>query len=530
MNLRLNREQNCTSKKGQGHRGAVPYARERIFMKRIVNSQEMKALDRNTIEHHQIPSLVLMERAALAVVQELQSFDLTNTLVVCGSGNNGGDGIAVARILHLAGQLTDQKVSVFFAGNPDHMSDDCRKQTIIARSYGVTFVNNPIYSEYTTIVDAIFGVGLSRTVEGSYKTVIEKINSAGKTVVAVDIPSGINADDGAIMGCAVKADLTVTFAFAKVGHLLFPGKAYTGHLKVHDIGIYDQGYENFSEERFLFEKEDLRLIPLRKADGNKGTFGKVLIVAGSEGMAGAAILCGKAAMRSGCGMVKIITHESNRLIIQQTLPESMLGTYTTWEDALDELKKGLAWATVAAVGPGIGVNPISEKMVSHFIENGEIPLVLDADALNILSRTPDLLYQKKSSCFLTPHIGEMSRLTGQTIQEIKEHLIDTAKCFSQKYKVHCVLKDAVTCTAVPENKIYLNHFGNSGMATAGSGDVLTGILAGLLGVHTPEEYCGALGVLIHSLAGDGAKEKYGESFLTASDLIEELQYMRLGER
>lgn len=206
-------------------------------MKRIVNSSEMKALDKNTIEHHEIPSMVLMERAALSVVEELKQpeFDLTNTLVVCGGGNNGGDGIAIARLLHLAGK----KVSVCQLGNPERMSDDCRMQTMIASSYGVTFVNNPIYSEYTTIVDAIFGVGLSRIIEGKYKDAIEQMNQSGSKVLAVDIPSGINADNGQMMGCAVQADVTVTFAYPKVGHCLYPGKSYCGNLYVKDIGIYD---------------------------------------------------------------------------------------------------------------------------------------------------------------------------------------------------------------------------------------------------------------------------------------------------
>ncbi len=486
----------------------------------------MRALDHNTIKKHNIPSLVLMERAALAVFEQLQSYDLTNTLVVCGSGNNGGDGIAIARLLHLAGQ----KVSIFQLGNPNHQSDDCRNQTISALSYGVTFVNNPVYSEYTTIVDAIFGVGLSRMVEGKYKAVIEAINQCEVPVVAVDIPSGINADDGAVMGCAIRADATVTFAFAKTGHLLYPGREYTGRLIICDIGIYENGYEDFEIGKFVFEKSDLRFIPRRRTDGNKGTFGKVLIIAGSKGMAGAALLCSRAAMRSGCGMVKIITHESNRIIMQQSIPEAMISTYTTWEEAITELEKGLAWATVVAAGPGIGVNDISEKMISYLIRNCSLPLVLDADALNVLSSHLDLLKEKKAQCIITPHLGEMSRLTGRSIKEIKGNFIDTAKAFSEKYQICCVLKDAVTCVATADHKIFLNCLGNSGMATAGSGDVLTGIIASLVAQNTPIDYCGALGTFIHGLAGDAAKEKCGEAFLMAEDLIKELQYLRLGER
>lgn len=494
-------------------------------MKRIVNSKEMKFLDHNTIEYHGIPSMVLMERAAVALFEELQSFDLTNTLVVCGSGNNGGDGIAVARILHLSGK----KVTICQLGNLERMSDDCRKQTTIAQSYGVPFVNNPIYSEYTTIVDAIFGVGLSRNVEGKYRDAIEEINRSTAKVLAVDISSGINADNGQILGCAVQADKTVTFAYAKVGHCLYPGKSYSGIVSVHDIGIYDYGYDRFDYHRYHLEKEDLELIPKRCADGNKGSFGKVLVIAGCEGMAGAAILCARAVMRTGAGMVKIVTHESNRAIIQQTIPEAMLGTYLTTKEAIEELEKGLSWANIVVCGCGLGISTISEEIVSYLIRTSILPLVLDADGLNIISEHMEWLEKLKSICIVTPHLGEMSRLTGLSIKNMKENLIQTALEFSRKYKVHCVLKDAVSCITTPEQVVYLNASGNSGMATAGSGDVLAGVLAALLAVKTPVEYVGALGTYIHGLAGDKVKETFGEAYLMASDLINELKHMRLGE-
>lgn len=503
-------------------------------MKRIVNSKEMKSLDFNTIEHHGIPSMVLMERASLAVFEELQTFDLRNTLVVCGAGNNGGDGIAVARLLHLSGR----KVSVCQLGNTDRMSDDCRKQTTSAQSYGVPFVNNPIYSEYTTIVDAIFGVGLSRNIEGKYRDAIEEINKSTAKVMAVDIPSGINADNGQILGCAVRADKTVTFAYKKVGHCLYPGKMYSGELIVSDIGIYEPlKHKECSQEqnklellnnRYYLEKDDLQLIPKRHPDGNKGTFGKVLVIAGSEGMAGAAILCARAVMRSGAGMVKILTHESNRVIIQQSIPEAMVGTYLLKEDAIEELEKGLFWADVVVCGCGLGTSTISVEIVSHLMRMCTLPLVLDADGLNIISTHMELLEQMKNTCIVTPHLGEMSRLTGLFIKDIKENLIDTALDFSRKYNVHCVLKDAVSCITTPNQMVYLNVSGNCGMATAGSGDVLAGVLAALLAVKTPVEYVGALGAYIHGLAGDRVKENYSEAFLMAGDLINELKSMRLG--
>lgn len=519
-------------------------------MNRVVNSAQMKAFDKNTIEYHGIPSLVLMERAALSVAEELEqgkypfgSFDLAHVLIVCGGGNNGGDGIAIARILHLAGK----KVSVCQLGDPKRMSEDCKSQEFIAKSYGVPFVNNPNYSEYTTIVDAVFGVGLSRTIEGKYKDAILNMNQSSAKVMAVDIPSGINADNGHILGCAVQADATVTFAYAKAGHLLYPGKQNTGILRVKDIGIYaDPGffvqenikisnckvsheneYQGFCYdmlEQYSMEKEDLSLIPKRNASGNKGTFGKVLIVAGSKGMAGAAVLCAHAAMRCGSGMAKVITHDSNRAVLQQAVPEVMTGTYEEVEDAIRELKKGLEWADVVVCGCGLGRDSLAEEIVSFIIHECTLPLVLDADALNIISEHMEWLDAVSTECIITPHLGEMSRLTKQNIDDIRNEMIKTAISFAKRYRLTCVLKDAATCTASSDGRVYFNTSGNSGMASAGSGDVLAGMIGGLLAVGTSEVYAGALGAYLHGLCGDKAKSCYGESYMMAGNIIESLAY------
>lgn len=503
-------------------------------MKRIVNSGEMKFLDQYTIEHHKVPSLVLMERAALAVCEHLDEFDLTKVLVVCGSGNNGGDGIAVARLLHLAGK----NAAVYLIGNEEHLSNECRIQKEIAESYNVPFINKPVYSEYTTIIDGIFGVGLTRSIEGKYREIIEAINASKAKVLAIDIPSGIHADHGQVMGCAVKADVTVTFAFGKIGHNLYPGMDYCGKCRICDIGIY--AYLNDSmyslENRYQMDEDDLRLIPVRKADGNKGTFGKVLIVAGSKGMAGAAILCARAVLRCGAGMVKIVTHESNRIIVQQCIPEAMTSTYESEEEAVRCLASGCSWADAAVCGCGLGMSLCSEEMMSYMVKHFHKPMVLDADGLNILSTHMEWLNEKKGERWiLTPHIGEMARLTGISIEEIKRDPLFIAKKFAEEHQVQCVLKDAVTCISVPDDDpelpctLYINRNGNSGMATAGSGDVLAGIVGGLLSVGTPFAYAGALGAYIHGRAGTLAKEKLGASYMNAGDLIQELQYLRLAE-
>lgn len=518
-------------------------------MKKIVTAKEMSSLDQNTIVHHKIDSLVLMERAALSVVRHLADYDLTHTLFVCGSGNNGGDGIAVARMLHLAGY----SVSVYFAGSYESRSDGCIRQMEIADSYHIRWINNPDYSEYTTIVDALFGVGLSRDITGKFAEIIHDINASNIPVVAVDIPSGISADDGKIMGCAIRADSTITFAYEKVGQLLLPGKSYCGKLFVEDIGIYDEkivselkydkcnkateydirhaAYESLcgGQRYYTIDKSDKSLIPIRDQNGNKGTFGKVLLIAGSPQMPGASVLCGRTIMRMGAGMLKMVIPYENREVIATTIPEAMLAVYRDEGEAVEQIKNSLNWADVIVIGPGLGVNACAEAMVSYVLCKSQLPLVLDADALNIISRHLEWLKDCTSQCILTPHMGEMSRLLHSEITQLQENRLVYLQRFAEQYQIQCVLKDSVTCVSLPNKTTYINQTGNCGMATAGSGDVLTGMIGGLLAVGTPWEYAGALGVWIHGTAGDHYSEKNGTAALMAGDLIEELSDLRIGE-
>lgn len=496
-------------------------------MKRVVTASLMKHLDKHTIETYGVPSMVLMERAALAVVEELQTWDVRRVLVVCGNGNNGGDGIAVARLLKCKGIC----VEIYQPAENGRKSQDCILQEKIARSYDVRWINNPEWSEYTTIVDAIFGVGLARTVEGAFADAIRRMNVAPANVLAVDIPSGIDTDTGQVLGVAVRAQATVTFAFAKPGHFLAAGAEYGGKILIRDIGIYEtEGKTAGDLDTYFVDEQDLIRIPKRPEGGNKGTFGKILLAAGSEGMAGAAYLSGLAAMRTGCGMVKIVTPEKNRAILQTLVPEAMLSGYQNEDEAVDALKRGLAWADTVGVGPGLGQGPISERMVQYLLENCTHPLVMDADALNLISKNKEWLDMKKCPVTITPHLGEMSRLCGISIEMIKADSLKMARDFASKYQLQCILKDARTCVALPDGTAYLNTTGNSGMATAGSGDVLCGILLGLLAQKTPYKYAGALAVWIHGKAGDQCSEQSGPGFLMAGDLIEELSSFRIGDR
>ena len=490
-------------------------------MKKIVSCSQMKNLDRHTIEVKKVPSLVLMERAALSVAEEMvkEPGRLQNTLVVCGMGNNGGDGAAIARILFLWGY----QVSLLFLGNPEHMSEETKRQKEICDSYGVPETNNPCWNEYTTIVDAVFGIGLSRNVQGVYQEMMEQINQSGAYIWAVDIPSGINGDTGAVMGMAVRADETVTFAFAKAGHYLYPGTSFCGKLHVKDIGIY---MEPDDRETYLHcpEISDFKCFPEREKDGNKGTFGKILIVAGSCNMAGAAYLSARAALLTGAGMVKIHTVEENRMILQQLLPEALLYTDSekNWEERKKMWQKNLDWADVVVVGPGIGQEQRARELTAFYLKNCRKPMVVDADALNIIAAEQHLKEFLGNHCILTPHMGEFSRLTGISISKLKENPVFYARRTARTLGAVCVAKDARTVTALADETIYLNLSGNDGMATAGSGDVLSGILGGLLGQYKAFAMVAPLGVYLHGLAGDEACRTVGKRCMTAADILQGL--------
>lgn len=492
-------------------------------MERIVDNLLMKKLDAYTIQKKGVPSLVLMERAALAVTEELKkNFILDSVLVVCGSGNNGGDGLAVARLLHLSGI----SVSVYLAGKKESFTEDTKIQWKIAENYGVSFVNKLKPDEYTTIVDAIFGVGLSREITGDYLKILQTLETSGKPVLAVDIPSGIQGSTGQVMGTALHARQTVTFAFPKTGLLLYPGADYAGIVTVCDIGIYEdpEVLETFSGPAlFRLTEEITSWMPRRDPWGNKGTFGKVLVVAGSKNMAGAAYFAGNACLKTGAGMVRIFTPQCNRIILQQLLPEAMLTTYEEDDDPGTLrclLQKAEEWADVIVAGPGLGQTPAGETLISSLLSGKQKPLVLDADGLNILAKHPEWLNNIQRPCILTPHVGEMARLSGYTTAQIKQEPFQCLHSFLETYPVTCILKDARTVTGTVDGTYYLNTRGNCGMATAGSGDVLAGIAGGLLAQGVPEERAAPLAVDLHARAGDRMAEEKGSFSLTASDLLD----------
>lgn len=496
-------------------------------MKYIVNSKQAKAVDTYTINEIGIPSLVLMERAAIAVVSEIEKriTDKDKVLCVCGVGNNGGDGIAVSRILQQRGY----DVSCQMIGNQEKSSRDNLEQRKIAEKIGVPFVNAENLQEYTIVVDAMFGIGLSREITGVFAQWIRKMNEMRAFVYAIDIPSGIHTDTGQIMGYAVKADVTITFGYRKLGNVFYPGTEYAGNVVVADIGFAKEYEKNFTH--YTYQREDIaKYMPKREAYSNKGTFGKVLVIAGSNNMAGACYLSAYAAYEMGAGLVKVITPKENRTIIQQLLPEAVLHTYDTEhiERQKNELIQDIKDARAIVVGPGMGINVSSENLLDWVFHETDVPTVIDADAIQILATRQreipkfdgkKLRWLLRKNMIITPHLKEMADLLGDRkhLVSMQNQQLDIREIASENENI-LVLKDARTLV-VQKEKCYINLSGNNGMATAGAGDVLTGIILGLLAQRVEPYIAATLGVYIHGIAGEEAANKKGAYSVTARDLV-----------
>lgn len=497
-------------------------------MRYLVSAAEMKRYDSNTTEKTGIPACVLMERAALGALDVIdrhfgeeaakKTENSGSVLIMAGMGNNGGDGLALARLL----AERQYNVEVWCVGERGKASTQWLQQEKILKNYPVRILQEPSCRSYDVLVDALFGVGLSREIIGEFALAVAQYNEIEGFKLALDLPSGIHSDSGKIMGCAARADLTVTFGFCKRGLVLYPGCQYAGKVKVAKIGISEISFYGEKPQIFAYDEGAEELLPKRKADGNKGTFGKILLVAGSRNMAGAAVLSARAAYRMGAGMVKVATPEENRVILQQAVPEALL---ETGEDLLESLKQ---WASVAAVGPGLGKNERAKRLFSQVIEECSLPLVVDADGLNLLAESPALLDSlgrqgaAGRKIVLTPHVGELSRLTGVSVSLLKSDLPEAGQKLAERIHGVVVAKDARTFICGENMPVCLNLTGNSGMATAGSGDVLTGMIAGLLGQGVGAYEAASVGVYLHGMAGDGAAARLGEHSCMAGDIVEEL--------
>lgn len=489
-------------------------------MKYLLNASQMKAADRHTTEQLHVPSLELMERAAAGCVTYMEEsrIDLTDVCVICGQGNNGGDGFAAARMLTEKGH----KVTAVLVGEEEHCTEETKEQMRRLKQAGGRITAEFEETGHSLVVDALFGVGLSRDIEGKYKELIEAMNRAEGFKLAVDIPSGICADNGCVMGTAFRADATVTFQERKLGLEMYPGRDYAGTVVTVDIGIDTSEVKKDSETAFTHEDREYRnLLPERPADSNKGTYGKVLIIAGSKGMSGAAYLNARAAYMAGAGLVQIYTSEDNRVILQTLLPEAIVKTYDFYDEV--ELLKLLSWADVVSVGSGIGTGDKSRKILRTVMENVEVPCVIDADGLNLIADHKRYLERLNHEQFIfTPHMKEMSRMTGVEIPELKARRMEILRQFVEEYGITCILKDARTVTMSKGEQPYVNLSGNSSMAKAGSGDVLAGVTAGLLAQRLNLTNAARLSTYLHGRAGDLAVRDKGSYSVMASDLIEYL--------
>lgn len=489
-------------------------------MRYLPGAAQAKAADTYTIEEIRIPSLVLMERAAYGTVQALEDRLKENSriLIVCGSGNNGGDGFAAARILLGRGHM----VHTVFVGKKESCTKETKRQMAIFRNCGGRIRKQIEYFEYDIVIDAVFGIGLSRRIEGPYAKHIRQMNELDGFKVAMDIPSGVNADTGEIMGIAFKADLTVSYGFEKMGMTFFPGCLYTGRVETLDIGITSRIFQKDKKVPFCYDKQDIGMMfPKRKGNTHKGSFGKLLLVAGSRGMAGAAYLSAKAAYASGAGLVQIYTHEDNRQILQSLIPQAIVSSYQEIDE--EQINQLCEWADAVAVGPGLGTEELSEQVMDQMLKYNRRPCVIDADGLNLLSRHEGWMKRSKISenkWVLTPHIKEMSRLTKKDVFDIQKDRKKIVETFASEHEVICVLKDAVTVASAKDERLYINTSGNASMAKAGSGDVLTGMIGAFLAQGMKEYFAATAGVYLHGLAGDDASERRGDYSVLSDDLID----------
>ncbi|MBQ9512849.1 MAG: NAD(P)H-hydrate dehydratase [Lachnospiraceae bacterium] len=532
-------------------------------MKYIVTAAEMKQMDEMTSSHFGLPVMVLMERAALAVAEAVKrklplskeaDARTPRVSVFAGSGNNGADAVAAGRLLLLEGY----RVRFILLSDKDNASELLIKQVGIAERYGAVMERfaelqtekEALFKEamYETdaVIDGLFGIGLKRNVEGQYADAVKYINACPRAhVVSVDMPSGIDTDTGEVLGCAVQADETVTFDFVKAGAVFYPGSSFAGKVTCASAGINVTGTDGdrLTPKAFSFDETDLPLTK-RYSGGNKGSFGKILVAAGSGTVSGAAVLSARAALRTGAGMVKVFTAAENKDVMKSLIPEALLSVYGVIKENAEEAQKEQAqssirekllrdmkWSDAMLLGPGIGTGRTASFLVKTVLEEYDKPLVLDADALNLIAMDDEL--KRLTAAYgnginkwiiITPHLQEFSRLAKVPVKECAKQLLTLPKRLAQELHVTVLCKDARSVIADDlEERLCVNTSGNAGMATAGSGDVLAGMCAALIAEKESAFYTASIAAFLHGVAGDKAAKARGERNMIAGDIIEELK-------
>ena len=502
----------------------------------LTTAEQMKEMDRRTIEELGVPGLVLMENAGRGVVQVIGKLypKIRSAAVLAGKGNNGGDGFVIARYLHHQGV----EVTVFLAGLKTLLKGDAAHNARLAEVCGVPLREIPEgfdpaglkhdLEAADVILDALLGTGLEKEVQGLYKELIALMNETSRPKLAVDIPSGLSSDSGQPLGLCVQASATVTFGWPKRGHLLFPGSQNVGRLLVVDIGIPPMFRPEAAERVELLSGDELLpWLPERRPDGHKGTYGHALILAGSTGKTGAAALAALGALRVGVGMVTLGVPAGLNPILEMKLTEAMTEPLPEGETgclgrpALERIRAVLTGKRAWALGPGLSTSPGTQALIRALLkEEFPIPLVIDADGLTVLALHPECLTFLSGRAILTPHPGEMARLTGKTVQEIQADRIGTAREFAGRYGVVVVLKGARTVVADPGGSVFLNPVAHPVMASGGMGDVLTGMITGWLAQGVSLLSAACLGVYFHAGAGAWMAEKKGGQGILASELAD----------
>ncbi len=509
---------------------------------RVLTAEQMRELDRRTIEEIGVPGVVLMENAGRGAVEllcaEYAELFPGPVLILCGKGNNGGDGYVMARHLLNRGWLVD----TLLLAEADKIVGDAATNLRALRAQGgpLTSISDVegLQAELALrqpklVVDALFGTGLNDTLRGIAVQAVDWMNGFRGPVLAVDIPSGVDGSSGRQLGCAVKADLTVSFAAAKLGHLLSPGRDLCGDLRIVDIGIPPHLADALDENYLWMNAEyAAELIPPRPRSGHKGTFGHLLVIAGSQGKSGAALLASAAGLRSGAGLVTLAAPQSLQPILAAALPEIMTEPLAEQQGGLAaaatvELERLSSGKQALAVGPGLGQGTAISALMRALLELARQPLVIDADALNALVGHLDCLRHCKGvTPVLTPHPGEMARLCGISIAEVEADRVKVARDFALRHQVVLVLKGAPTLVAAPDGSLAINGSGNPLLASGGSGDVLTGLIGGLLAQGMEPFRAAQLGVFLHGAAADRLAEKMGNAGLLAGELAAEIPLIR----
>jgi NAD(P)H-hydrate epimerase len=504
---------------------------------KLVTSESMRAIDNECINNVGIPGLKLMENAGVGtarfIERQIGPLPDKRVTVVCGKGNNGGDGFVIARELKAKGAA----VGVYLAGHRDDVGGDARANLDRLGREGVAELTDGRsiahlvegMTKSDVVVDAVFGTGFVGVPRGLSGTVIGQINLCGRPVLAVDVPSGLNATTGVAEGECVRATWTCTMGLPKTGFYLRPGKAYVGEVFVVDIGVPPAVIDGMGlRENVLTPEEAADLLPDRPPDAHKGTFGKIVVIAGSVGYTGAAALTAESALRSGAGLVTLGTPASLNDVLEAKLTEVITRPLAESEsrsvsaDALPAVREMLADADALALGPGLSRDPGTQELVRAIVSEVDLPCVVDADGLNALS--PEAVGGRNGTAplVLTPHPGEMARLTGRTAADVQGRRSEAAREVAERARATVVLKGDATVAADPDGQIYINPTGNSGLASGGTGDVLTGVVVALLGRGLPGLLAGALGAYVHGVAGDAAAADVGEISMTAGDVLARL--------